>query len=200
LVANKDKIDHVFLIDCRKKLLITHLLINSSSGTIIRIDMERKDILIKGWDFAYDIEGWFPPLKDALSDVDGAEADWRAAGRASNTIRELVNHLLYYKKRFLFRLEDKPWPYEVATNEETFFQDSHASNFSWAKLVEELALVHQRIRDNIAKQTDAELNRMLPDKAVDEQILTLLTHDAYHTGQIVFIRKLYGSWPGVRAV
>jgi hypothetical protein len=105
--------------------------------------MERKDILIQGWDFAYDIEGWYPPLKVALNDVDGAEAILNAAGRASNTFRELVNLLLYYKKRFLFRLEEKPWPYDVATNEETFFQGRHASNLSWEKLVEELALIHQ---------------------------------------------------------
>lgn len=162
--------------------------------------MERKEILIQGWDFAYDIEGWYPPLKDALNNVDGAQASWNAAGQASNTIRELVNHLLYYKKRFLFRLEEKPWPFEVTTNEQTFFQGAHASSLSWEKLVEELGFVHQKIRDNIVNRTEAELNRMLPDKSVDEQILTLLMHDAYHTGQIVFIRKLYGSWPGVREV
>jgi hypothetical protein len=28
--------------------------------------MQRKEILIHGWDFAYDVEDWYPPLKASL--------------------------------------------------------------------------------------------------------------------------------------
>ncbi len=162
--------------------------------------MEKKNILLQGWDFAYDIEGWYPPLKDALNEVDGAQAMWKATGDASNTIRELVNHLFYYKKRFLYRLRGESWPFTIKTNEETFLPGPHTSNLSWEKLVGELALVHQQIREYIVNLPDDQLDGPLPDKPVDEQILTLLMHDAYHAGQIVFIRKLYGSWPGIRDV
>lgn len=56
--------------------------------------MQKKDILIQAWDYCYDIEGWYPPLKNALEDVDGSQAIWRPEGETSNTIREIVNHYL----------------------------------------------------------------------------------------------------------
>lgn len=31
-----------------------------------------------------------------------------------------------------------------------------------------------------------------------EEVMSLILHDAYHTGQIVLVRKLQGSWPGTR--
>lgn len=162
--------------------------------------MLRKDILVQGWDFAYDIEGWYPPLKIALTDVDAEQAFWKAPGKASHTIGELANHLLYYKKRFLFRLERKTWPHPISANDETFLPIGPASQLSWEKLVEELNLVHVQIRERIVKLSDSELDSKLPDNPIDRQILHLVMHDAYHTGQIVLIRKLYGSWPEIREV
>jgi uncharacterized damage-inducible protein DinB len=162
--------------------------------------MQRKDVLIQGWDFAYDLEGWYPPLKQALKDVDAAHAIWSAPGEASNTIGQLVHHLLYYKERFLYRLEQKTWPYKVITNEQTFLPLQHTLDLPWEKLVSKLSLIHSEIRKKIFELTDHELDSNLPDNPIDWQILTLVMHDAYHTGQIVFIRKLYGSWPGIREV
>ena len=69
---------------------------------------------------------------------------------------------------------------------------------TWDKLVEELASVHGQIREKIIEIADDELGSKLPKDPIDQQLMTLSTHDAYHTGQIILIRKLYGSWPGVR--
>ena len=46
--------------------------------------MQRKEILIHGWDFAYDVEGWYPPLKASLKDVDFKQAQWD----------QMVSHLI----------------------------------------------------------------------------------------------------------
>jgi len=69
---------------------------------------------------------------------------------------------------------------------------------TWDKLVEALASVHGQIQAKIVALPDDKLASKLPDDPIDQQIMTLATHDAYHTGQIILIRKLYGSWPGVR--
>ena len=160
--------------------------------------MEKKDILIQAWDNCYDIEGWYPPLRNALEGVDGSQAVWLPQGEASNAIREIVNHLFYYKRRFLFRLEGKKWPYELRSNEETFLPGEHTMNLMWDKLVNELAAIHHQIRDKIVGMSEEKLIINLSKEPVDQQIMILATHDAYHTGQIIFIRKLYGSWPGAR--
>ena len=160
--------------------------------------MLKKEILIQAWDFCYDLEGWYPPLKNALEDVDGSQAIWRPEGETSNTIREIVNHLFYYKRRFLFRLEGKTWPYKITSNEQTFWPGEHTMQLTWDKLVEALASVHGQIREKVIEIADEKLDSKLPNDPIDQQIMTLATHDAYHTGQIILIRKLYGSWPGVR--
>ncbi|MGE7057310.1 DinB family protein, partial [Paenibacillus glucanolyticus] len=42
----------------------------------------------------------------------------------------------------------------------------------------------------------------MPEEEITEspqRIASLITHDAYHTGQIIFLRKLQGSWPAKRS-
>lgn len=162
--------------------------------------MQRKDILVHGWDFTYDIEGWYPPLKAALRDVDYEQASWKAEGKSSHTIGELVNHLLYYKKRFLFRLEDKPWTLTINTNDDTFFITDYSTQENWKNLIDQMASVHKSIRERMINLKDNDLDSVLPDKPIGGQILSLIMHDAYHTGQIIFIRKLFGSWSESRDV
>jgi uncharacterized damage-inducible protein DinB len=156
--------------------------------------MQRKDILIHAWDFTYDIEGWYPPLKAALKDVDFQQANWRPEGKASHTIAELVNHLLYYKRRFLFRLEKKSWASQAGTNDETFLSNDSTAE-TWASDLEELRKIHQQIKTALVGLEDNDLDVPLPETPVGGQVVSLVMHDAYHTGQIILIRKLYGSWP-----
>ncbi|HEX6226519.1 MAG TPA: DinB family protein [Chryseolinea sp.] len=162
--------------------------------------MQRKDILIKGWDFAMDVEGWYPPLKAALKGVDSHQAYWKPEGEASHTIGELVIHLLYYKKRFLYRLEQKEWTIDIKSNDETFQNASYATLDAWPSLVNELQSVNISIREKLSRLQDQDLDKPLPKDPVGGQILDLIMHDAYHTGQIILIRKLHGSWPSERDV
>ena len=160
--------------------------------------MQRKEILIHGWDFAYDVEGWYPPLKASLKDVDLKQAQWRPDGKASHTIGELVNHLLFYKKRFLFRLERKEWTKKIGSNDDTFQTTQYATSDAWNHALSELQSVQQDIRVKLVGLEDRDLDSPLPKDTIGGQVLSLFMHDAYHTGQIILIRKLYGSWPGVR--
>jgi uncharacterized damage-inducible protein DinB len=161
--------------------------------------MQRKDILIHGWDFACDVEGWYPPLNASLEDVDFKQAQWKPDGK-SHTIGELVNHLLYYKKRFLFRLENKEWTTTIGSNDDTFQTAKYTTFEAWNSAVAELRSVNQSIREKLARLEDRDLDSPLPKDPIGGQVLSLVMHDAYHTGQIILIRKLYGSWPGVRDV
>ena len=157
-------------------------------------------MLIHGWDFAYDIEGWYPPLKDSLKDVDFKQALWKSEGSASHTIAELVSHLLYYKKRFLYRLERKAWSSAISTNDDTFLTTTYKSPAAWNAALVELDAIQKNIRAEIQKLNDSDLDLPLPDSPIGGQVLSLFMHDAYHTGQIVQLRKLYGSWPEKRDV
>ncbi len=160
--------------------------------------MQIKDTLIRGWDEAYDVEGWYPPLKAALDNVSDKEATWRPEGKASHTIAELVIHLLFYKKRFLYRLETKTWTATIETNDESFSAIAEATPSQWHDAVNELNTVHQNIRKKLVEIDANDLDKPLPEATIGEQFFTLIVHDAYHTGQIVMIRKLQGTWPAYR--
>jgi uncharacterized damage-inducible protein DinB len=162
--------------------------------------MNRKNILLYGWDTAYDHEGWYPPLKDALMNVNHEQAQWKPIGRASNTIWELVNHLLYYKERFLTRLDGTEFSGTAENNDETFLAADELTAADWKQAVGRLATVHAEIKKRLTALADNDFDKLLPDAPIGGQVLSLVTHDAYHTGQIVLIRKLQASWPESRDV
>lgn len=162
--------------------------------------MDKKDILIQGWDFAYEVEDWYPPITAALKDVDFTEAVWKPSGMATHTIAELVTHLLYYKERFLFRLKGLEWKVSIDSNDDTFHTTKVSTAEEWKAAVDKLYKVQREIKDVLTTLEDSGWQKVIAKISVDRQALSLMMHDAYHTGQIILIRKLSGSWPDKREV
>jgi uncharacterized damage-inducible protein DinB len=161
--------------------------------------MNRKEIVLHLWDTAYDIEGWHPPLKDAVKGIDHAAALWRPNADAHN-IWELVNHLICYKDRFLCRLEGNEFDPAITDNEVTFQRGIGKTETEGQQRIAHLEQVQQSIKSNISGIADSDVDKPLPESALGMQILSLASHDSYHTGQIMFIRKLQRSWPNHRLV
>lgn len=161
--------------------------------------MNRKEIILHLWDTTYDIEGWHPPLKDAVDGLDHRGALWRPHKDAHN-IWELLNHLICYKDRFLCRLEEKEFEPEITDNEQTFQRGIGSTEEEWQTRITHLAHIQSVIRNKVASIADPGLDQPLPDAPILNQLLSLASHDSYHTGQIMFLRKLQGSWPQQREV
>lgn len=161
--------------------------------------MNRKGIILHLWDSTYDVEGWHPPLKDALHDLHHAGALWRPHDEAHN-IWELLNHLICYKDRFLCRLEGKTFDPEITDNEKTFQRGIGTTEQEWQDRIFHLTQVQTAIRQLVSALMDADLDKPLPDAPIGGQLLSLASHDSYHTGQIILLRKLQRSWPDTREV
>lgn len=158
--------------------------------------MTRKDILLHAWDFS-ESEGWYPPLFHALDGVDFETASWRPQGVAANTIWETVMHLAFFKDRLLHRFDGRDWT-EALTNDSTFTVNGN-SPADWEADKERIHQLHRDLRDRIAASTDADLDLTFHDAPAGAQVLDLVVHDAYHTGQIILVRKLKGAWPERRS-
>ena len=158
--------------------------------------MNRKELLIQGWDNALENEGWYPPLGAALEGVDAAKAVWRPVGEAANTIWETVNHLTVYKEIVYKRLLGQEAPYP-GSNDDTFIVGEGEE--AWRQAVERLYRVHREIRGLLDGYGEKELDSELSSQTVGEFIHNLILHDAFHTGQIILVRKLQGSWPSQRS-
>lgn len=63
------------------------------------------------------------------------------------------------------------------------------------KLSRNLIQVQRGIQDWLKSFQDDDLDRPMPQVPIGGQLLTLSMHDIYHTGQIVLLRKLQGTWP-----
>ncbi len=150
------------------------------------------------WQSALETEGWYPPYRDALKDVDAELANWRPEGVAANTIWETVVHVSYFKERLLRRLQGKPDSPLPGGNDDTFVVVGQ-QEADWQEAVAKLFDIHRELYQLLKELDESDLDKPMPETAIGAQFFDLIAHDAYHTGQIILIRKLTGSWPERRS-
>lgn len=159
------------------------------------------DLLRLQRDASWDKEDWFPPLAAALAGVGPAEAAWLPPG-GGNTIWQTVNHLNYYNERLLCRLTGASFGPELPDNDATFSDPGDPTDVAgWAATLERTHRIAAGLGQVLAGCCEAGPDQPLSpvaSAALGEQLPHVILHDAYHTGQIVLIRKQQGSWPAQR--
>ena len=161
--------------------------------------MSKKEILQNGVKQVFYEEEWYPPISEALKNLTAAQACWQPEGKASNTIWENVNHLLTFKERLLSRLHQDNRFVAPQNNDDKFIQGGPNDDDAWHQTVKRTLLVHDALLTSLTSLQEAELDQPGPSLPVWQQYQNILLHDAYHTGQIVQLRKLQGSWPAQRS-
>ena len=153
--------------------------------------MSIRNLLLEYWGYCMEKEDWYPPLQPALQNVSFEQALWKPADGAANSIWENVQHLLYYKERLLARLKGTSDVFNLS-NDETF-RIPEASRQGWEQAKSRLMDVHAALQSELERLPEEELD------AHPQRFMSLITHDAYHTGQIVLLSKLQGVWPATRS-
>jgi uncharacterized damage-inducible protein DinB len=146
----------------------------------------------------YDKKDWFIPLRTSLKGISVKEAAWKPSEN-SNSIFELINHLIYWNGRFLKRFKGiDPGPAGIKSNDDTF--GKQGETLTAAKLksrIKALDGVMKELRNHIEKSNDQKLESPVSDKIKYKWYAVLLNinaHNAYHTGQIVLLRKVQKKW------
>jgi hypothetical protein len=135
---------------------------------------------------------WFVCLQDALDGLTAEQAAWKTDG--TNSIWEIVNHLIYYNRRHYDRFQGKTVE-DSSTNINTFASNKE---LSWEETAQYCQMILANWREAIGNTDEEELNDSFYDW---NSILSQLTiHNAYHIGQIVHIRKQQRSWNEERGV
>ncbi|SDN92372.1 DinB family protein [Bacillus sp. OK048] len=156
--------------------------------------MNRIELLLRMLDTTFDKESWYAPLKPAIDGLTAEQAMWRPIGEATKTIWENVNHLIYYKERLTAKLEDREWTQNLDGDETFYLTEQLNDDKEWIAIVERGDKVQRSLREALSKTT----TEVLEQNSLEEKLLDILLHDAYHTGQIIQIRKMQGSWPSHR--
>ncbi|NHM32035.1 DinB family protein [Bacillus sp. C11] len=152
--------------------------------------MNQTDLLLRMLDTTFEKESWYVPFKPAIEGITADQVMWRPVGEATKTIWENVNHLVCYKERLVANLEGREWTFDL-DGDETFNLLNKYEDKEWLAIVERAEIVQRSLRQALSKTTKEELKQ----NSFEEKLLDIMLHEAYHTGQIIQIRKMQGSWP-----
>lgn len=141
-----------------------------------------KSVLLKQLKTTHNVKEWFVPVNVALEGLTPDQANWKD-GSGNHSIGQLVQHLIYWDYDQLERFRGKKTRDDV-NNDSTFTFDEAG----WANAVKKVDAVLTEWENEIEKADDAKLTKWYGI------IANISTHNAYHTGQILYIRKQQGSW------
>lgn len=150
-----------------------------------------RSVLLSQLRSTHDKAEWFTPVNTAVAGLTAEQAKWvpqNAQGKrdpnANHSVGMLAYHLVFWNENALARLRGEK-PSGPSNNDETFnnFDPAH-----WDDIVQRL--------DRVMKNLEAEVEKMPEEKLAEvaSTIAHIGTHNAYHTGQILYVRKLQGSW------
>ncbi len=150
-----------------------------------------REVLLSELHNTHDKAEWFTPMKTAVAGLTAEQAKWvpqNAQGKldpkANHSVGMLVHHLVFWNENALARLREEK-PADPGSNDETF-NDFDAAH--WDDIVQRLDRVMQNLEAEVEKMPEDKLAKAAPT------ISHISPHNAYHTGQILYVRKLQGSW------
>lgn len=150
-------------------------------------DTNMRSFLVKQLKNTHNEQDWFVPIEKALDGISFEQSNLQDS-TDNHSISEIASHILYWNDINLKAFSGEvigDYLEKESQNAETFHINSGKN---WKETV--------RMLDSI--QTEWEL---AVENATDEQlqlwqneIADLATHNAHHTGQIIYIRKKNGCW------
>ena len=129
-------------------------------------------------------ENWFAPISVAVDGLTAQQAAWQPPN-GGHTAGQLTYHLLYWNRSNLEKLKGEPQDKYSGNNDDTFVNVDAAH---WPDTVKQLDQVMTDLENLVSTADEKKLAEWAP------MISDICTHNAYHTGQIVYVRKLQGSW------
>jgi uncharacterized damage-inducible protein DinB len=149
-----------------------------------------KGILLEQLRTTHNDKDWFVPSSVAIEGLTAEQAAWKDSS-GNHSIGQLANHLVFWNSRELARLKGEQPPKFDGNNDETF--NSFEAK-SWAATVQQLDKVMTDLEKFVETADAATLAKF------GSEIAHIGTHNAYHTGQMIYIRKLQGSWDPAKGV
>jgi hypothetical protein len=144
-----------------------------------------RGVLMEQLRTTHNAEDWFVPVSIAVDGLTAEQAQWKPAGKDAHSVGQLAYHIWYWDQRSLAQFKGEKLPAFDGNNNETFDKFSAAE---WDDLVKKL---NQELVDWEAAVQQADDAKLAANASV---IAHIGAHRAYHVGQILYVRKLQGSW------
>jgi uncharacterized damage-inducible protein DinB len=149
-----------------------------------------RGVLLEQLRTTHNQEDWFVPASIAVEGLTADQAKW-SPGPGDHSVGQLAYHIWYWDNRALQQFKgEKPTPFD-GNNNETFDNFNAAQ---WDDLVKKL----NQVMADWEKAVETADDRKLAENA--SLIAHVGAHNAYHIGQILYVRKLHGVWNPAKGV
>jgi len=143
-----------------------------------------KSILLEQLRTTHNKAEWFVPANTAVEGLTAEQASW-TDGKGNHSIGQLTNHLIFWNRQSLAKFKGETPEKFSGNNDETF---NSFDSKQWTATVQQLDQVLTDWEKAVESADDAKL------KDWYSTIAHIGTHNAYHIGQIIYVRKEQGSW------
>jgi hypothetical protein len=173
-----------------KKIVLAMMLISfTGMATIAHAQNQAKpatlrSLLLHELKSTHNEADWFVPVNTAVDGLTAEQANWQPP-QGGHSAGQLAYHILFWNRRNLSGLRGEPQEKFSGNNDETF--DKFDAK-QWSDIVKQLDQVEKDLENFVETADDAKL------ATIATTIGNISTHNAYHTGQIIYVRKLQGSW------
>ncbi|PIB32662.1 DinB family protein [Maribacter sp. 4G9] len=148
-------------------------------------NLEVKSILVDLLKNTYSEQHWFVPTRTALEGLTADQSNWKDS-TDNHSIGELVSHLVFWNEINVRAFKGEDMTHFEVDNETTFLINNETE---WQNLARKLDSIQTEWEPLILNATDEQLTEW------SKEIANMQAHNAYHIGQIVYIRKRNGWWP-----
>jgi len=149
-----------------------------------------RGILVEELRTTHDQQDWFVPASVAVAGLTADQANW-TPGKGMHSVGQLAYHLWFWDSRALADFKGEKNPAFSGNNDETFDSFNPAQ---WDDLVKKL---NQVLSDWDAAVAAADDQKLAANAQLVEHVAT---HNAYHIGQMLYVRKLQGAWDPAKGV
>ena len=143
-----------------------------------------RGVLLEQLHTTHDQEDWFVPVSTALDGLTAEQAMW-SPGKGNHSVGQLAYHIWYWDQRSLNDFKGEKNPTFDGNNNDTF--DKFTAD-QWSDLVKKL---NQVLADWEKAVNDANDEKLAANASL---IAHVGAHNAYHVGQILYVRKQQGVW------
>jgi uncharacterized damage-inducible protein DinB len=149
-----------------------------------------RGILLEQLHTTHNNNDWFVSPSKAVDGVTAEQASW-TDGKGNHSIGQLAYHIVFWNSRELAKFTNTDPGKFSGNNDETF--DKFDAK-TWAATVKQLDEVMTKLEKFVESASDDQLAKY------GSELAHIGTHNAYHTGQIIYIRRLQGIWDNAKGV
>jgi uncharacterized damage-inducible protein DinB len=143
-----------------------------------------KGVLLEQLRNSHNVKDWYVPANTAVVGLTAEQANWKD-GSGNHSIGQLAYHLVFWDSQSLAKFKGET-PAKFSGNNDEAFDTFDAQK--WDATVQQLDQVLTAWEQAVEAADDAKL------KEWASTIAHIGAHNAYHIGQIVYIRKQKGWW------